>query len=62
MHALGASLEWGTWIWFQNLAPGSITGYDMFTNLLKYEWGNNIEESIHEPSNDDGVDEDQFDE
>ena len=34
----------------------------MFTELLKDEWGDNIEESTKEPSSDGCVVEDQFDE
>ena len=44
MRALGESLQGDVQLWFDHLAPGSITGYDMFINLLKEEWGENIDE------------------
>ena len=43
MEALGESLEGNANFWLYTLAPGSITGYDMFTKLLREEWGKNIE-------------------
>ena len=46
MRALGKSLEGNVIFWLYTLAPGSITGYDMFTKLLRDEWGKNIDESI----------------
>ena len=46
MQALGESLDGDARLWFDHLAPRSITGYDMFTDLLKKEWGENIDESL----------------
>ena len=34
MRALGASLDGDAKLWLDHLEPGSITGYDMFTDLL----------------------------
>ena len=51
--ALGASLDGDAKLWFDHLEPGSITGYDMFTHLLKENWGRNIYESIEEQSGND---------
>ena len=40
-------------LWFDQLAPETITGYDMFTNLLIDEWGRNTDNSLEcEYSND----------
>ena len=51
MWALGESLGGNVGFWLYQLAPGSITGYDMFTKLLRDEWSKNIDESI-QPNND----------
>ena len=51
MQALGESLGGNANFWLYTLAPGSITGYDMFTDLLRKEWGESIDESMH-PNND----------
>ena len=37
MQALGESLDGNANFWLYTLAPGSITGYDMFTKLLREE-------------------------
>ena len=39
MRALCESLGANVNFWLYMLAPGSITGYDMFTKLLRDEWG-----------------------
>ena len=59
MRALGESLGGNADFWLYTLAPRSITGYDMFTDLLREEWGKNIDKSIH--PNNDCVVEDQAD-
>ena len=59
MRALFESLGGNIDYWLYTLAPGSITRYDMFTNLLRKEWGESIDESIH--PNNDCVVEDQSD-
>ena len=46
MRALGESLDGDARLWFDHLAPISVTGYDMFTDLLKKEWGENIDEPL----------------
>ena len=51
MQALGESLGGNVDFWLYTLAPGSITGYNMFTYLLRKAWGRNIDKSIH-PNND----------
>ena len=51
MRALVESLGDNADFWLYTLAPESITGYDMFTNLLRKEWGKNNDESI-QPNND----------
>ena len=62
MQALGESLDGDARLWFDHLAPRSVTSYDMFTDLLKKERGENIDEpSEPQSSNDCNVD-DQFDE
>ena len=33
MRALGESLQGDVQLWFDHLAPGSVTGYDMFTDF-----------------------------
>ena len=39
--------------WFDHLAPGSVTGYDMFTDLLINSWSRNTDDSLEcESSND----------
>ena len=50
MRALGDSFDGDAKLWFDHLEPGSITGYDMFTHLLKENCGKNICESIEEQS------------
>ena len=62
MQALGESLDGDAHLWFDHLAPRSFPGYDMFTNLLKKEWGENIEEPSELQSSNDCDVEDQFDE
>ena len=62
MCALGASLDRDAKQWFDHLEPGSITGQDMFTDLLIEEWGVDIKHSIEEQLGDDCVNENQFDE
>ena len=44
MWDLGESLDVYTQLWFDHLSPRSINGYDTFTDLLKKEWGENIDE------------------
>ena len=40
-------------LWFDHLAPGSITGYDMFIDLLINSWSRNTDDSLEcESSND----------
>ena len=51
MRALCESLGGNADYWLYTLAPGSIIGYDMFTDLLRKEWGESIDESMH-PNND----------
>ena len=44
-------------LWFDHLAPESITGYDMFTDLLIDKWGKNTDNSLEcKSSNDCAVD------
>ena len=53
MQALGESLQEDVQLWFDHLAPGSITGYDMFTDLLINSWSRNTDDSLEcESSND----------
>ena len=53
MRALGESLQGDVQLWFDHLAPESITGYDMFTDLLIDKWGRNTDDSLEcESSND----------
>ena len=59
MRALCESLGGNADFRLYTLTPGSITGYDMFTKLLRDEWGKNIDESM-QPNNDCVV-VDQFD-
>ena len=59
MRALFESLGGNADYWLYTLALVSITGYDMFTDLLRKEWGTSIDESIH--LNNDCVVEDQSD-
>ena len=60
MRALGESLGGNANFWLYTLAPESITRYDMFTELLRKEWGKIVDESM-QPNNDCLV-EDQSDE
>ena len=60
MRSLYEYLGGNTDFWLYTLAPGSITGYDMFTDLLRKEWGKSINKSIN--PNNDCVVEDQSDE
>ena len=46
MRALGESLGGNAIFWLYTLAPGSITGYNMFTEILREEWGKIINESM----------------
>ena len=46
MQALRESLQGDVQLWFDHLAPGSITGYDMFTNLLIYSWSRNTDKIL----------------
>ena len=51
--ALGESLQGDVQLWFDHLAPGSIIGYDMFTDLLINSWSRNTDDSLEcESSND----------
>ena len=59
MWALCESLGGNADYWLFMLPPGSITGYDMLTDLLRKEWGESIDESMH--PNNDFVVEDQSD-
>ena len=43
MRALGQSLQGNVQLWFDHLAPESIIGYDMFTDLLMDSWNRNID-------------------
>ena len=53
MWALGESLRGDFQLWFDHLAPKSITGYDMFTDLLINSWSRNTDDSLEcESSND----------
>jgi hypothetical protein len=60
MRALGVSLGGNVGLWFDHLASGFITGYDMFTGFLNNKWGSNIDEFISEPSSNDCAIEDIF--
>ena len=62
MWALGESLDGDSCLWFNHLMPISVTSYDMFTDLLKKEWGENIDEPSEPQSRNDCDVEDQFDE
>ena len=62
MHALGAALYGDAKLWFNHLEKGFITGYNMFTDLLKKKWGKNIDKSIEEQLGDDCVNENQYEE
>ena len=46
MRTLSESLGGNASFWLYQLAPGSITSYDMFTNLLREEWGKDNDEYI----------------
>ena len=59
MRALCESIGGNANFWLYTLALGSIIGYDMFTKLLREEWGKKIDKSIH--PNNDCVVEDQSD-
>ena len=57
MRALGDSLRGDVQLWFHHLAPKSIKGYDMFTDLLIDKWGRNNDNSLDcQSSNDCSVD------
>ena len=62
MWDLGESLNGDARLWFDHLAPGSVIGYDMFTDLLKNEWCENIDEPSEPQSSNDCDVEDKFDE
>ena len=47
-------------LWFDHLAPESITGYDMFTYLLIDKWGRNTENSLKCQSSNDCVVDNQY--
>ena len=42
VYMQGESLGGNAGFWLYTLAPGSIIGYDMFTNLLRKEWGKTL--------------------
>ena len=44
MRALFESLGGNVDFWLYTLVPGSITGYNMFTKLLREEWGKKSDE------------------
>ena len=46
LQALDESLGGNVGFLLYQLAPGSFNGYDMFTKLLREEWGKKIDESI----------------
>ena len=46
MRALRESLRGDVQLWFDHLAPESITRYDMFTYLLIDKWGRNTDNSL----------------
>ena len=46
MQALGESLQEDVQLWFDHSAPGSVTGYDMFTDLLIDIWSRNTDDSL----------------
>ena len=53
MQALGESLRGDVQLWFDHLTPQSITGYDMFTDLLINQQGRNTNDSSKCESNND---------
>ena len=57
MRALGESLRRDVQLWFDHLAPESITGYDMFTDLLIDSRSRNTDKILEcQSSNDCAVD------
>ena len=46
MQALGESLQGDVQLWFDHLAPGSVIGYDMFTDLLIDSWSMNTDKIL----------------
>ena len=60
MRALGESLPGDVQLWFDHLAPGSITGYDMFTDLLIYSWSRNTDKILKCQSSNDYVVDNQY--
>ena len=47
-------------LWFDQLAPESITGYDMFTDMLIDKWGRNSDNSLECKSNNDCAVDNQY--
>ena len=60
MPALAESLRGDVQLWFNHLAPGSITGYYMFMVMLIYKWGRNTKDSLECRSDNDCVVDDQY--
>ena len=60
MRALGESLQGDVQLWFDHLAPGSITGYDMFTDLLIDSWSRNTDKILECQSSNDCVIDNQY--
>ena len=60
MRALGESLQGDVQLWFDHLAPGSITGYDMFTDLLIDSWSRNTDKILECQSSNDYVVDNQY--
>ena len=60
MRALGESLRGDVQLWFDQLAPESITGYDMFTEFLIDKWGRNTDNSLECKSSNDYVVDNQY--
>ena len=60
MRALGESLQGDVQLWFDHLAPGSITGYDMFTDLLIDSWSRNTNKILECQSSNDCVVDNQY--
>ena len=60
MQAIGESLQGDVQLWFDHLAPGSIIGYDMFTDLLIDSWSRNTDKILECQSSKDYVIDNQY--
>ena len=60
MRALGESLQGDVRLWFDHLTPGSITRYDMFTDLLIDSWSRNTDKILECQYNNDCAVDNQY--